>query len=437
MKLKAGIIRASLISVALYAGACSSVHKNLEKQETAAVALYTETLELHASKQIRALDWDSAYRLMLSENLDIKKKENSLVEARESRAQLFRDMLPGVRFSANLSKALGELGTISDEDLRMSVFSTVYIPGLVNFRARHYAATLAIIRAEWALDLIKREKVARLREVFVEYESLILRRESAARIKQLKTARHKSLYEQLLAPPESLRSEQEAMSLMLEENRLQESLSKLIGEFGLHYKLDTKELPELRYEELPLNLNDTKNVAVLLRKNLAADLEALRLRVLNSKLNFFPDLRLGISTPPLYQKRGKRSTPFSAEDIRLSFSSSVSLDTQGRLRHNLKSVKRQVAIQNEVIREQLYASIQRALLAQREMALLSKELRLTEARLIALKKQSSPSSMDDFRVKIEQHQILTEQITRLKLKKAKLEGGFLIMDDGYWREQQF
>jgi hypothetical protein len=96
-----------------------------------------------------------------------------------------------------------------------------------------------------------------------------------------------------------------------------------------------------------------------------------------------------------------------------------------------------VAIQNEVIREQLYASIQRALLAQREMALLSKELRLTEARLIALKKQSSPSSMDDFRVKIEQHQILTEQITRLKLKKAKLEGGFLIMDDGYWREQQF
>jgi hypothetical protein len=409
----------------------------LEKQETAAVALYTETLELHASKQIRALDWDSAYRLMLSENLDIKKKENSLVEARESRAQLFRDMLPGVRFSANLSKALGELGTISDDDLRMSVFSTVYIPGLVNFRARHYAATLAIIRAEWALDLMKREKVARLREVFVEYESLILRRESAARIKQLKTAHHKSLYEQLLAPPESLRSEQEAMSLMLEENRLQESLSKLIGEFGLHYELDTKGLPELRYEELPLNLNDTKNVAVLLRKNLAADLEALRLRVLNSKLNFFPDLRLGISTPPLYQKRGKRSTPFSAEDIRLSFSSSVSLDTQGRLRHNLKSVKRQVAIQNEVIREQLYASIQRALLAQREMALLSKELRLTEARLIALKKQSSPSSMDDFRVKIEQHQILTEQITRLKLKKAKLEGGFLIMDDGYWREQQF
>lgn len=437
MMLRGIAIHTYLIMVVLWGGACSSVHKNLNKQETAAEALYSETLELHASKQTLLLDWDRALRMMLSENLDIKKKENSLVEARESRAQLFRDMLPGVRISANLSKALGELGTISDEDLRMSVFSTVNLPGLVNFRARYYAATLAIIRAEWALELIKREKIARLREVFVEYESLTLRRDSAARINQLKTARHKSLYEQLLAPPESLRSEQEAMSMMLEENRLQESASQLIGKFGLYYELDIRGLPELRYEEVPLDLNDTKNVAILLRKNLAADLEALRLRVLNSKLNFFPDPRVGISTPPLYQTQGNRSTPFSAEDIRISFSSSVNLDTQGRLRQNLKSVKRQVAIQNEVIREQLYASIQRAILAQREMALLVKEYRLTEARLLALKKQSSPSSMDDFRLKIEQLQVLTEQVTRLKLKKAKLEGGFLIMDDGYWRDQQF
>lgn len=434
MIVRKSILRAYLIVFTMCAGACSSVQENLKKQEAFAENLFTETLEIQKSKQVLLLDWETAHRMMLSENLDVIRSRNALIQAREARSQLFRDLLPGVTISTSLNKALGELGTISDEDLRISVFSTVNVPGLISFRARHYAANLAVIRAEWALELTKREKLASLRENFVEFESLSLRRGSRARIKQLERTRHKTLYDQLLAPPESLRSEQENLNLELQGNRLQERLSKLIGRFGVHYELNTQSMPALQYEHAPLDFNDTANVAVLLRKNLAADLEALRLRLLNSKLDFFPDLKVGISTPPLYQSQGSQTSNFSPENIRLRFSSRVNLDTRGRLMNNLRSVKRQVAIQNETIREQVYANVQQMLLAQRELAILSKELRLTETRLLALEKQSSPSSMDDFRIKIEQRQILSEQASQLKLKKAKLEGGFWIMDDRYWRD---
>jgi hypothetical protein len=184
----------------------------------------------------------------------------------------------------------------------------------------------------------------------------------------------------------------------------------------------------------PLDLNDTKRLGVLLRQKQAADLEALRLTEFSTKLRYFPDLNLGVSSPPLYSSGNGRESRFSADDLIFRASSGFSLDTSLRVTRQLKNVRRQIEFQNRFMREEIREQIQRAFLAQQEILLVDRELNLAELRLEALDAQPRNTELDQVRIFLEKRFVLIERVSNLQLRKARLEGGFWLLDENAWDE---
>ena len=218
--------------------------------------------------------------------------------------------------------------------------------------------------------------------------------------------------------------EQQAFNLRISENQLSQTISKILGNYKFKWRLVVSGIPQLFYVENPLDLNRTDRLGVLLRQKQAADLEALRLTEFSTKLRYFPDINLGVSSPPLYRVGNGVQTGFSADDLVFQASSGFSIDTSLRVTRQLKNVRRQIEFQNRFMREQIREQIQRAFLAQEELVLVAKELGLAKLRLETLDAQPRSTELDEIRIYLEKRFVLIGRVSSLQLKKARLEGGF-------------
>jgi hypothetical protein len=429
-------IKYSLLLVCFVLSACKSVRENLSQQYDRASVLYEEAYLELKNKEPREIGWREARAMMLENNLELQRARDSLERAKESRSQIYWDLVPSIRLSTALSKALTDLGTVDSRDLRFSVFSTINLPGIVSLYSRRYSALLAELKSEWDLQLKERELIIRLRELFLEYSDFEIRKGNISQSQLWNPPGSKTPAELLNSTPEEILLEQQAFNLRLSENRLSQSMAKILGNFDYRWKLTGGELPKFSYAENPLDLNKTARLGVLLRRKQAADLEALRLTELATKLRYFPDLNLGVSSPSLYRIGNGRERGFSADDLIVHANSVVSLDTSFRLTRQLKNVRRQIELQDRIMKVQIREQIQRAILAQEELLLVERELALAELRIETLDAQPRSTELDEVRVYLEKRFVLIERASSLRLKKARIEGGFWLLDEDKWKDEE-
>lgn len=415
---------------------CKSVQENLDKQYERVEQIYYETYLQSKSKEIRELSWDTAKEMMLVNNLELQRAKDSLERAKENRSQIYWDLVPTLRLSSNLSRALSEVGSIDSEDIRLNIFSTINFPGLINLYSRKYTALLGQIKSESDLKLKRRQLIIRLRELFLEYSDFETRKGNVEKTQLWSASENKKPAELLASTPEEILIEQQAFNLRISENQLSQTISKILGNFKYNWRLLEDGIPKLSYVENPLDLNRTNKIGVLLRQKQAADLEALRLTEFSTKLRYFPDLNLGVSSPPLYRVGNGVETGFSADDLVFQASSGFSLDTSLRVTRQLKNVRRQIEFQNRFMREQIREQIQRAFLAQEELALVQRELQLAKLRLETLDAQPRSTELNEIRVYLEKRFVLIGRVSSLQLRKARLEGGFWLLDEEEWKEEE-
>ena len=149
----------------------------------------------------------------MKNNLELQQAKDSLERAKESRAQIYWDLVPTLRLSASLSKALSEVGSVDSEDIRFNVFSTINFPGLINLYSRKYTALLTEIKAGWDLKLKKRQLIIRLRELFLEYSDFETRKENVEKTQLWSANENKKPAELLASTPEEILIEQQAFNL--------------------------------------------------------------------------------------------------------------------------------------------------------------------------------------------------------------------------------
>ena len=130
--------------------------------------MYEEAYRELTNKEPKVINWSQARAMMLENNLELHRAKDALERAKESKRQIYWDLVPSLRFSTALSKSLTDLGTVDSKDLRFSVFSTINLPGIVSLYSRRYGAILAELRAQGELRLKRRELIIRLRELFLE-----------------------------------------------------------------------------------------------------------------------------------------------------------------------------------------------------------------------------------------------------------------------------
>ena len=99
-------------------------------------------------------------------------------------------------------------------------------------------------------------------------------------------------------------------------------------------------------------------------------------------------------------------------------------------------MRRQIEFQNRFMREQIREQIQRAFLAQEELALVQRELQLAKLRLETLDAQPRSTELNEIRVYLEKRFVLIGRVSSLQLRKAGLEGGFWLLDEEEWKEEE-
>jgi len=420
--------------VVLLFASCRSVQESLDLQVRKVESVYDQSLAEYGNKKSKKLNWDMALDLMLRNNLELKRARDSLDRAIENRKQIYWDLVPSLGLSANLSKSLTDLGDLSSRDIRFNVFSTINLPGMISFYSRRYASLLGVIVAEWNLKLKGRELIIRLRELFLEYADFEMRKRVVAKGQLWKSSKPQKLSELIDSTPEEILLEQQAFNLRISENQLSLSLAKILGSYDFRWELVQQGVPELPYAEKPLDLRQKDKVGVLLRQKQAANLESLRLREVTAKLSYFPDLNLGLSSPSLYRVSNKTATGFSVDELVVRVGSSVSFDTNLRRSRQLKDIRREIEFQNRFMKEEIRAQIEKAILAQQELSLVVSELELANLRLNSLDAQPRSSDLNEMRIYLEKRFVLLERLSSLQLKKARIEGGFWLLDDDKWRK---
>jgi hypothetical protein len=84
------------------------------------------------------------------------------------------------------------------------------------------------------------------------------------------------------------------------------------------------------------------------------------------------------------------------------------------------------------MKEQIREQIQRTILAQEELLLVERELDLAELRIETLDAQPRSTELDEVRIYLEKRFVLIERASSLRLKKARIEGGFWLLDEDKW-----
>jgi hypothetical protein len=411
---------------------CATIPDRLHSREELLQEQAVYAFHLLESRDAATLTYSQAWKLIVANNLELQQARNALEQSREARQRIFLDWLPSVNLSAGLNRALTDLGQVSSDDFRFNVFGAVNIPGLVNTRSRYLAAELAIIRAEWSLELKKRELAIRLRELFIRFENLARREQDLLENPLwLATERRVSVAD---LQPEALERDNQLFGLRLERFSLQESLSRLLGDYSQAWVLDGNDLPQINYYQSPLDLTQPLTYGVLLRRLQAAEMEGLRLRRMGVSLGYWPDLSLNLSAPPLFSINQGQRQSFAIDSVQANFNSSMRLDTQLRLRDQLRDVDRQIAIMNERMTQEIISQIERLRLAQEELDMIQRRLEHLEFRLQLLQSVPAAATVEGLRAQLRNMVLLAEQRASLALQKAQTEAAFWLVDDPWWEK---
>jgi outer membrane protein TolC len=419
-----------LLTAGLVAAGCSSPRTALDQQEQRLAAELGAQWAETGQPAVREIAWPEAVALLREQNLELRRQRDAVITARERLRQVSKDLLPGAALTGNVTKALTQLGDLNGDDASLSLYAFLNVPGLVQWRIRHYGAELELIRAGWMLELKTRELTIQLRELYLRAALLEQRRANLALAEPWQGTGPLPLTLDTTSP--ALEREGTLWGLRREEDVLQSAIAELLGDSAPRWRLSAAGLPAFTYVDSSPALEDTARFGRLYRQLQAADLEGARLRQRGVKLRYWPDLTLNLSGPPLYQVSGGHTPGISADQVFVTLGSSVNLDLHGAIAQQLRETKRDFALLEAQLREQNARTLQGLRQARDALALNTRRLQLTESRLDALRGLPGTFNPARARENLERLLALDQQRTSLLLERTQLEALFWILDETQW-----
>lgn len=418
---------ASLLILLTLAG-CRSLPEALHEREAEVTAALRAQATALANRPTRALNWSDAVALLQAQNQTLRQFHDAVLTSEERLRQINRNLIPGAAITANLSKGLTQLGDLHGDDAALSLYGFFNVPGLIQWRMQHYAGELELLRATWARDLKSRELTIQLRELFVRATLLEQRRRQLALAQRWAQPGPFAL--NLEASPQKLEHESLLMSLRREADALQDAIAEILGDASFEWTLTAADLPAFDYVAAGLDLHDPARFGGLYRRLQAAELEGARLRQRGVKLQYWPDLTINLSSPPIYQSPGGAS--WTADALMLNLSASVPLDLRGNISQQLRETKRDFARLETKLREQNARTLTGLMRAREALRLNTRQLRLADARFEALRSLPTAQSPARTRDNLERLFALDQQRTSLLLEKTQLESLFWLLDESRW-----
>lgn len=416
--------------VGIFWAGCTNPEKNVQKRMDTLRGEWSSNVARQANLPERVVDWPAAWQTMLEGNAKLKQGRIDITNSRENVKQIYRELIPTVNTRAGISKNLTDLNQLAFDDVTFSADSFFNVPGLVNMTARVYAAKLALIRARAAYALAEREQAIELYRLFyswqeagLEQERLRIQRATAGAMLQIDPFSGRLMETEL---------RNREMLAERERQALQERASVLFGSHSHRWVLSTNGLPQLRYHEESLPLQDTNRVAQLHLKLTAVELEGARIMIKGMKLRYWPELNIFISGPPIYQRVAGRERVWDADFVRGSADMYWQLDTRGHLSRQIRQTKRTHQMQRERFTEETLALMDRLLLTQKLLATTLEQATRVDKQiefLLATPPAQTFASVQQYAL---DYRNLTQQQLRLRREIADFNALFWFMDESAW-----
>jgi hypothetical protein len=292
---------------------------------------------------------------------------------------------------------------------------------------RHYTASLALVRAEYAYALKEREQTAALWMVFRAAKRLEEKKAWAKFVQRrnLESAFHSRV-------DSTMGEYMSDYALKREESDLRNRFAKLLGDYRIEYIPDDTGLPELNYSKVKVDLGNTKEWGLLFNQYTATELEGARLRLLGAKLAYWPDIQISVQSPPLYKSDGD-SYSWSADALRLSTASIFRPDTTLSTSYSLMETKRQIALLKSFIHQSTAERLSKLRNQEEYSEVMTAREEELKRRMMQMLSASQATGYAEFAIWSDAFKnILTERI-HLEEERDSLNSFYWLIHEPKWR----
>jgi len=382
----------------------------------------------------RALNWSEAVAVLREHSLKLRRARIEVTNAQENVRQVFKDLLPQINFHSGISQTFADIPATTWDNVFIDVNGFFNIPGFISLDARYFAAKLSSIRAATMSELVDREQVIELYKLMLAFQEHLEARSALESEKQFSAAVQS--VDDVSGQVLRRQNENRELGLLREADGLQQRAGDLFGDRGWKWTLTTNGAPNLDYESDPLPLADTNRIAQLQMRLVALELVGAWARIVGIKLQYWPEMRLFVSGPPVYTRGNGSEKFFDAEQIRFTADVFWTLDTRGQVSRQLRQTRREQDLQIEQLRQQALALIARLLSAQKLVADLRREIMELD-QVIPIVEGVPPAAEFTSIVKAaETRRSLRDQERRLRREVAELNTLFWFVDEQKWSQHE-
>jgi len=305
------------------------------------------------------------------------------------------------------------------------------LPGIVNMNARFFGARLTLLRAQLLYELAQREQMIELYKLLLSFQET---REQSVQLQaeqQLAQTIQKAdpLAGQVLL--EQLKSRR--LGLEKQIVGLQSTAGDLFADHGRRWNLQTNGWPVLSYTSLPLPLADSNRVAQLQIKLIAVELVGAWAQVKGIKLQYWPELTIFVTGPPVFQRAAGSQQFWSLGNVRANADFFWRLDTRGDVARQLRQARRDQALQTARIREESLALMDKLLVAQKLTLTLREQIDQLRQFLPILDQAPPPQDYAGLLKAVETNRSLRDQERKLRRDLAELNTLFWFVDEAQWK----
>lgn len=382
----------------------------------------------------RTLDWNSATAFLQENNLRLRRSRADITNAQENVRQIFKDLLPAITLRSGISQTIGEIPMTTWDDVIFDVNSFFNIPGIVSLNTRYFSARLTLMRSLTLYDLAEREQTVELYKLMLAFRE---HQETRAALDgEQRFANAVSTVDDVTGKVLLRETEARELTLVKESETLQQRAGELFGDRRYRWVVTTNGAPGLNYEANPLPLGDTNRIAQLQMRLVAIELVGAWARLVGIKLQYWPEMRLFVSGPPVYARRAGNDTFFDAENIRVGADVFWRLDTRGQVGKQLRQTRRDQELQVARIHQESLALIDRILAAQRILNDLRTEIAELNQLIPIVESVPPPADFTSIVKAAETRRSLRDQERRLRRDLAELNTLFWFVDEQKWSQRE-
>jgi hypothetical protein len=428
------ITSAVVLLAALTLSGCLSPRKKLARQMPELRRQWQTNVAHQAELAQRSVDWPQAVSFLRDHSLKLRRARVEVTNAQENLRQVFKDLLPQINIHSGINQTLGDIPMTSWNDLFLDVNGFFNVPGFISLDARYFGAKLSLIRAKTLSELVEREQTIELYKLMLAFQehaetkaALDAEQRFASAVRTVDDVTGQVLLRQ---------SEKRELALRRGADDLQQRAGDLLGEKGWRWIITTNGAPGLEYATDPLPMDDTNRIAQLQMRLVALELVGAWARIVGIKLQYWPEVRLFVTGPPIYTRRAGSETFFDADQIRLTADVFWQLDIRGQIARQLRQTRREQELQIEQVRQQSIALIDRLLSAQKLVNDLRNEIAELDQVIPVVEALPPAAEFTSIVKAAETRSSLRDEERRLRRELAELNTLFWFVDEQKWNQRE-